>query len=69
VPRPNSNSVTSALETWSSIGRVTEPHSNYLDPINPFSKPQYYTYKLIETLLPKAMIDLKKGHHLKMIEL
>lgn len=40
-----------------------------LEPINRFSKPQYYTYKLIETLLPKAMVDLKKSPHLKMIEL
>lgn len=39
------------------------------DPVNRFSKPQYYTYKLIETLLPKAMVDLKKSPHLKMIEL
>jgi len=37
--------------------------------VNPFAKPQYYTYKLIETLLPKAMIDLKKGTNLKMVEL
>lgn len=42
---------------------------NYLDPINPYAKPQYYTYKLIETLLPKAMIDLKKSPNIKMIEL
>jgi hypothetical protein len=41
----------------------------FLDPVNRFSKPQYYTYKLIETLLPKAMIDLKKSPNLKMIEL
>ena len=40
-----------------------------IDPVNRFSKPQYYTYKLIETLLPKAMVDLKKSPHLKMIEL
>ena len=42
---------------------------NNLDPINRFAKPQYYTYKLIETLLPKAMVDLKKSPNLKMIEL
>lgn len=41
----------------------------FIDPVNPFAKPQYYTYKLIETLLPKAMIDLKKGTNLKMVEL
>lgn len=41
----------------------------FLDPVNRFSKPQYYTYKLIETLLPKAMVDLKKSPNLKMIEL
>lgn len=40
----------------------------YIDTYNPFSKPQYYTYKLIETLLPKAMLE-KKGAPLKMIEL
>ena len=40
-----------------------------LDPINPFSKPQYYTYKLIETLLPKAMVDSKKQPNLRMVEL
>jgi hypothetical protein len=42
---------------------------NLIDTINRFSKPQYYTYKLIETLLPKAMVDLKKSSNLKMIEL
>lgn len=42
---------------------------DWIDPINPFKKPMYYTYKLIETLLPKAMVDLKKSPHLKMIEL
>lgn len=42
---------------------------DWIDPVNRFSKPQYYTYKLIETLLPKAMVDLKKSPHLKMIEL
>ena len=31
-----------------------------LDPIDPYVKPDYYTYKLIETLLPKAKIDPKK---------
>lgn len=41
----------------------------YVDPINPFAKPQYYTYKLIEILLPKAMVDLKKSPNIKMIEL
>lgn len=42
---------------------------DWKDPVNRFSKPQYYTYKLIETLLPKAMVDLKKSPNLKMIEL
>lgn len=42
---------------------------HYVDPINRFAKPQYYTYKLIETLLPKAMVDMKKSPNLKMIEL
>eukprot|EP00347_Sterkiella_histriomuscorum_P002955 403366155 len=42
---------------------------DWKDTINPHSKPQYYTYKLIETLLPKAMVDLKKQPHLRMIEL
>ena len=27
---------------------------DWTDEVNPFKKPQYYTYKLIETLLPKA---------------
>jgi hypothetical protein len=27
---------------------------DWSDPCNPFKKPSYYTYKLIETLLPKA---------------
>ena len=42
---------------------------DWYDPVDPYAKPQYYTYKLIETLLPKAMVDLKKSPNLKMIEL
>ena len=49
--------------------KLNQTHPLYLDPVNRFSKPQYYTYKLIETLLPKAMVDLKKSPNLKMIEL
>lgn len=54
-----------------STGKVwlDQTHLLFLDPVNRFSKPQYYTYKLIETLLPKAMVDLKKSPNLKMIEL
>ena len=49
--------------------------------MNPFKKPQYYTYKLIETLLPKAKnqilpmnlkTDVKKfedERRIKMVEL
>ena len=37
--------------------------------MNPHKKPDYYIYKLIETLLPKAMVDFKKSPNLKMIEL
>lgn len=29
---------------------------DWVDPKNKFHTPEYYTYKLIETLLPKAMI-------------
>lgn len=52
---------------WKGIALRNSP--TCLDPVNRFSKPQYYTYKLIETLLPKAMVDLKKSSNLKMIEL
>jgi hypothetical protein len=51
------------------IGNTLQMTQLFTDPVNRFSKPQYYTYKLIETLLPKAMVDLKKSPHLKMIEL
>lgn len=51
------------------IGNILQMTQLFIDPVNRFSKPQYYTYKLIETLLPKAMVDLKKSPHLKMIEL
>jgi len=51
------------------IGKIRANYNFFADPVNRFSKPQYYTYKLIETLLPKAMVDLKKSPHLKMIEL
>jgi len=34
---------------------------DWIDPSNPFKKPSYYTYKLIETLLPKAMNMLPAG--------
>ncbi len=33
----------------------------FLDDTDPFKKPEYYTYKLIETLLPKAMNKLPKA--------
>ena len=39
-----------------------------LDPIDPYVKPAYYTYKLIETLLPRAKFDPKKKQF-KMLEL
>lgn len=56
---------------------------DWVDPANPFKKPSYYTYKLIEILLPKAMAKLPKtnstatlnsqqieeGKRLKMVEL
>jgi hypothetical protein len=32
----------------------------FLDSTDPFKKPWYYTYKLIETLLPKAMNSMPK---------
>ena len=36
---------------------------DWVDPANPFKKPSYYVYKLIEILLPKAMAKLpKKGN-------
>lgn len=41
---------------------------DWIDQYNPFAKPQYYTYKLIETLLPKAMVE-KNAAPLKMVEL
>lgn len=31
---------------------------DWIDPANPFKKPEYYVYKLIETLLPKAHAKL-----------
>ena len=31
---------------------------DWVDETNPFKKPSYYVYKLIETLLPKAMAKL-----------
>ena len=33
---------------------------DWVDPANPFKKPTYYVYKLIEILLPKAMAKLPK---------
>jgi len=52
---------------------------DWTNPANPFSKPTYYTYKLIETLLPKAMNKLPakqctpgqfdEARRIKMIEL
>ena len=66
------NSDIRELEMWSLIGLVLSfklIHLECIDPINPYQKPQYYTYKLIETLLPKAMVDLKKSPNIKMIEL
>jgi len=33
---------------------------DWTDPTDPFKKPWYYTYKLIETLLPKAMNSMPK---------
>lgn len=35
----------------------------YIDPYNPQGKPDFYIYKLIETLLPKAMVDTKNYPH------
>jgi len=65
----SSNLGTRGQGMLSSTGRVILSSFYFLDPINRFAKPQYYTYKLIETLLPKAMVDLKKSPNLKMIEL
>lgn len=36
----------------------------FIDPNNPQGKPDFYIYKLIETLLPKAMIDTKNYPHI-----
>ena len=36
----------------------------FTDPNNPQGKPDFYIYKLIETLLPKAMVDTKKYPHI-----
>ena len=39
--------------------------NNFLiDPNNPQGKPDFYIYKLIETLLPKAMVDIKEYPHI-----
>jgi len=35
-----------------------------IDPNNPQGKPDFYIYKLIETLLPKAMVDSKSYPHI-----
>lgn len=40
---------------------------DFIDPNNPFKKPDYYVYKLIETLLPKAMAS-KKNPGIKLVE-
>ena len=56
---------------------------DWVDPANPFKKPNYYVYKLIEILLPKAMaklpkkgvsemvnsVQLEESRRLKMVEL
>ena len=52
---------------------------DWVDPANPFKKPNYYVYKLIETLLPKAHAKIPTGQatpanaakdmSLKMVEL
>ena len=52
---------------------------DWIDEANPFKTPSYYTYKLIETLLPKAMNKLpktemnlaeyNKGRKFKLVEL
>jgi len=34
---------------------------DWIDPADPFKKPSFYVYKLIETLLPKAMNKLPKA--------
>lgn len=35
---------------------------DWIDPSNPFKKPEYYVYKLIEILLPKAMNKLPEAN-------
>ena len=54
---------------------------DWTDEVNPFKKPYYYTYKLIETLLPKAknqilpmnqktsQEEFEKEKRIKMVEL
>jgi hypothetical protein len=48
---------------------------DWVDDKNRFKTPEYYTYKLIETLLPKAMMkmptgaELKKERKFKLVEL
>ena len=45
---------------------------DFVDEHDPFKKPMYFVYKLIETLLPKAMAQLelsKPPESLKMVEL
>lgn len=38
---------------------------DWTDTTDPFKKPSFYTYKLIETLLPKAMNKLPKNEDTK----
>jgi hypothetical protein len=46
---------------------------DFVDEFDPYKKPMYFVYKLIETLLPKAMnkYDRDKPHeqNIKMVEL
>lgn len=48
---------------------------DWVDDKNRFKTPEYYTYKLIETLLPKAMMKMpigaesKKERKFKLVEL
>ena len=54
---------------------ITDPSVKYMDKINNdgiardnLFKPTNYIYKMIETMLPKAMVDREKKH-LRLLEL